>query len=401
VEIGAVGHWMEGTSEFDGFDPATFSRADTLDETRNRIRAVRGWVDADIAGWAVSADASYLDSANRNRVGETPLNRTAGERLSAGAQGSRSFGAHRVTAAIEHEAEDFRARDQDNFGATNQDRSRSLTAVVGEWRADWSDVFTTDLAVRHDSFSAFADATTFRASALVRPVAGWRLHASYGEGIAQPTFYDLFGFFPGSFIGNPALKPESSRGWEAGVRWEGGVFAAGATLFSNRLKDEIVGTFDPVTFIAGTANATGKSRRRGVELDASWRPSDAVLVAANYTFLDSDEQQVAGAALVRELRRPRHSANLLATGKHGRFSWGASGAWVGKRGDTDFDTFPFKDVTLDDYLLASVRVGWELIDGVEAFARAENAFDDRYQDVFGYATAGRTVHAGLRLRFGD
>jgi vitamin B12 transporter len=67
----------------------------------------------------------------------------------------------------------------------------------------------------------------------------------------------------------------------------------------------------------------------------------------------------------------------------------------------DFDSFPAQRVTLDDYLLASLRVGWEVIDGVEAFARAENAFDDRYQDVLGYATAGRTVHAGLRLRFGD
>jgi vitamin B12 transporter len=253
---------------------------------------------------------------------------------------------------------------------------------------------------RRCSRLTFADATTVRASALVRPAPGWRLHAAYGEGIAQPTFYDLFGFFPGSFAGNPALKPESSRGWEAGVRWESGAFAAGTTVFSNRLKDEIVGTFDPVTFTSGAANATGKSRRRGVEVEASWRPSAAVLVTANYTYLDSEERQVAGDALVREVRRPRHSANLLATGTHGRFSWGASGAWVGKRADTDFDSFPFQTVTLGDYLLASLRVGYEIVEGVEAFAGAENAFDARYQDAVGYATAGRTVHAGLRLRFG-
>jgi vitamin B12 transporter len=389
---------MEGESEFDGFDPVTFQRADTLDETHNRLRAVRGWADAQVGGWALGADLSYLDSANRNRLAGAPLNRTAGERLTAGAQASRGFGGHRLTAAVEHEAEDFRARDQVFFGGTDQDRSRSLTALVGDWRAEWSDAFVTDLAVRHDSFSAFADATTVRASALVKPAAGWRMHAAYGEGIAQPTFYDLFGFFPGSFAGNPALKPESSRGWEAGVRWDSGAFAAGATLFSNRLKNEIVDVFDPVTFSSSTANATGKSRRRGVELDASWRPSGSVLLAANYTFLDSEERQVAGAALVREVRRPRHSANLVATGTSGRFSWGASAAWVGKRADIDFDSFPAQRVRLDDYLLASVRVGWEVAKGIEAFARAENALDARYQDAVGYATAGRTVHAGLRLR---
>jgi vitamin B12 transporter len=401
VELGAVGHWLEGRSEFDGYDPITFVRGNTLDGTRNRLRSVRGWVDAEVGGWALSADASYLDSANRNVLGAAALNRTEGERLTVGGQASRAFGRHRFTAALEHEAEDFRARDQVYFGGTDQDRGRSLTAVVGEWRSDWSKKFATDFAVRHDSFSGFADATTFRASALVQPAAGWRLHAAYGEGIARPTFYDLFGFFPGSFLGNPGLKPESSRGWEAGVRWEGGHFGAGATLFSNRLKDEIVDTFDPATFISSAANATGKSRRRGVEFDASWRPSETVLVAANYTFLDSEERQVAGAALVREVRRARHSANLIATGKHGRLSWGASAAWVGKRADVNFDAFPAQRVVLSDYLLASLRVGWEVIDGVEAFARAENAFDADYRDAVGYATAGRTVHAGLRLRFGD
>jgi len=400
VEVGAVGHWLEGESEYDGYDPVTFLRADTLDATRNRLGAVRGWADAKLGAWDLGAEASYLSSTNRNRLGAAPLNRTAGERLTLGAQASRVFGGHRLTAAVERQTEDFRARDQVYFGGTDQDRERSLTAFVGEWRAEWSDVFTTDIAVRHDSFSAFADATTLRASVLVRPAEGWRLHATYGEGIAQPTFYDLYGFFPGSFAGNPALKPESSRGFEAGVRWESGPWSAGATAFSNRLKDEIVDLFDPATFTSSTANAAGRSRRRGGELDATWRPSEAVLVSANYTFLDGEERQVAGAALVREVRRPRHSANLLATGTHGRFSWGASGAWVGKRADVDFDQLPAKRVILDEYLLASLRVGFEVVKGVEAFARAENAFDAHYQDAVRYATAGRSVHAGLRLRFG-
>ena len=400
LRTGLVGHWIEADSEFDGFDPQTFQRADTLDETDNRIRAARVFVEGKFGGWSAMVDASILDSVNRNRLGTTPLNRTFGERLTAGAQLSRTLGGYRVTGAVEHEAEDFRARDQSFFGATDQDRGRSLTAFVGEWRAEWSEAFSTDVAVRHDRFSAFRDATTVRAAAVLRPAEGWRLHAAYGEGIAQPTFYDLFGFFPGSFRGNPDLKPESSRGWESGVRWEGGRFAAGATGFSNRLKDEIVGTFDPVTFLSGTVNATGRSRRRGVELDATFRPAEAMLVAVNYTYLDSSEAREAGGAQVREVRRPRHSANLIASGESGRLSWGASASYVGARRDTDFDVFPAQTVTLGDYVLASVKLGWRLSDGIELFARAENALDERYRDVVGYTTPGRTVHAGARFRFG-
>jgi vitamin B12 transporter len=75
-------------------------------------------------------------------------------------------------------------------------------------------------------------------------------------------------------------------------------------------------------------------------------------------------------------------------------------SYVGKRRDTDFDTFPARLVTLEDYLLGSIKLGYDIADGIEAYARVENAFDDDYQDVIGYNTAGRTVHAGLRLRLG-
>ena len=37
---------------------------------------------------------------------------------------------------------------------------------------------------------------------------------------------------------------------------------------------------------------------------------------------------------------------------------------------------------------------------IEAHLRIANAFDDRYQDVVGYRTEGRSVHAGLRIAFG-
>jgi vitamin B12 transporter len=399
AEIGLVGHYVDATSEFDGFDPTTFRRADTLDATDNRIFAMRGWGTAQFGGWALTADASYLDSENRNRLGRDPLNSTFGSRFTLGGQLSRSFGGHRVTAAVEHRAEDFRARDQVFFGGTDQDRSRELTAAIGQWRAEWSEAFATDVAVRHDSFSEFADATTFRGTALLRPAEAWTLHASYGEGIAQPTFYDLFGFFPGSFQGNPGLRPESSRGWEAGLRWRQGRASAGITGFSNRLRDEILDVFDPVTFTASTANATGKSRRRGVELDAQYRLAKAG-ISFNYTYLDAGERQAAEGALVREARRPRHSANLFFDGTVGPLEVGAGLSYVGERRDTDFETFPARAVTLDDYVLGSVKLGWRVTEGIEAYVRAENLFDANYEDAFGYNTPGRTLYAGLRARLG-
>jgi len=401
IRLGVTGHYVEATNDYDGFDPATFLRADTLDATKNRIAAVRGWAEGRWGDWTLAADASYLDSANRNRLAGAPLNSTFGDRLSLGAQLTRRFGGHSVTLAASHEAEDFRARDTQFFGDTDQDRGRHLTALVGEWRAEWSEWAVTDVAIRHDSFSAFADETTARASLLLRPVRGLTLRAAYGEGIAQPTFYDLYGFFPGSFAGNPALTPEHARGWEVGIGWSDARFSVEATWFSARLRDEIVDTFDPATFLSSADNATGKSRRDGIELAAGFTTGPGLNLRANYTWLDAGEQRIAGAALVREVRRPRHSANLVAYGEAGRFRWGASLAYVGARRDTDFDLFPAAAVTLGDYLLASANVAYRVLPQLELFARAENAFDADYQDVVGYNTPGRTVHAGVRVAFGD
>ena len=394
IRLGVTGHWIGGKSQYDGFDPLTFLRADTLDETRNRIGAVRGWGSGEWGGWRIYASASWLDSANRNRLAGAPLNSTFGDRLTLAAQLSRRLGGHRLIAAVEHEKEDFRARDTAFFGGTDQDRSRRLTAFAGEWRAEWSPALVTDLALRHDSFSAFRDSTTLRASALVRPVSRLTLHAAYGEGIAQPTFYDLYGFFPGSFVGNPDLKPERSRGWEAGLAWRNGPIELAATWFSARLRDEIV---DVLSFPSTTRNADGASRRRGLELTASYRPAEWLGLTANYTFLDAEE----GAARLRETRRPRHSANLIAYGRAGPLRWGASLAYVGPRRDLDFDLFPAAAVTLGDYVLASANLAYRLMPGLEAYARVENGFDARYQDVVGYHTPGRTAYAGLRVAFGD
>src|SRR3546814_15017186 len=98
-----------------------------------------------ISDW--SSDVCSSDLANRNRLDAAPLNSTFGGRFTLGGQLSRTIGRHRLTAAVEHEAEDFRARDQSFFGATDQDRSRELTAFVGEWRADWWDNFAPQLGI--------------------------------------------------------------------------------------------------------------------------------------------------------------------------------------------------------------------------------------------------------------
>src|SRR5690606_34956987 len=144
----------------------------------------------------------------------------------------------------DHEYQRFRQRGPISvFGDPNQERGMHSTGFVGEYRVDVGADLSLGGSVRHDQNSAFRDVTTYRGSASYRlPVLGTVASLAYGTGQKAPTFIERFGFsfgglFGPTFIGNPALRPEESRGWEAGLTH---AFAAervrlSATWFSERL----------------------------------------------------------------------------------------------------------------------------------------------------------------------
>jgi vitamin B12 transporter len=404
VRLGVAGFALSGRSEFDGYDPLTFLHADTLDSSRNRLAAGRVWGevgDAD-AAWSGRVGGSLLTSRNRNFLASAEINRTSGRRAALDAQAQHRFTTspieHRLILAADLEREEFVAGDVIYGGATNQARDREHNAVTAEWRADAGPI-AVDVAVRRDIFNRFKDATSVRASLLADVGSGFSLTASYGEGIAQPTFFDLYGFFPGSFVGNEALKPESSRGYETSIRYRQGAFGASLTAYRQRLRDEIVDVFDPDTFLSSTVNRADTSRRSGVEAEFDWSLGEQLRLTANYAYLKATEPVEMGSPL-REARRPKHSGSFAADGRAGRLTYGVSLAYTGSRIDTDFESFPYRRVTLDSYWLAGARIAFDVVEGVQIFARAANAFDERYQDALGYRTEGRSIHGGIRLAGG-
>jgi vitamin B12 transporter len=401
LELGAVGLLLTGKSEFDGFDPITFAHTDTLDNNRNRLAAGRIWaaLGSATSPWAGTIAASTLGSSNLNFVGNEETNRTSGTRRLLSAQVERRFStgviANTLIAETEAESESFHARDTAFGGFTDQDRTREHRALTLEWRGE-TRAITGDVAVRRDMFNRFADATTLRASLLANIGGGFSVAGSYGEGISQPTFFDLFGFFPNNFVGNPSLKPQSSRGFEASVRYRRGDFEASLTGYRQRLHDEIVDVFDPITFLLSTANRRQVSHRSGIEAEAVWVASDKLRLTATYAYLNATQPDDVTMQQVRELRRPKNSGSIALDGIAGRITYGASIAYVGRHLD-DRDVFPFDPVPLASYWLASAKVGYSVTRRVELFARMTNALNRKYQDVFSYRTEPRGIFLGVRF----
>ena len=396
-----VGRHQDSTSRFDGFNFATGVPRDEPLETQSRQTAARA--EAALAlldgQWTTRASFMGVRADNINRRAGTFQNRSDGERDLFRLQSTGRFRTggltHSLTAALDIETERFTSRDANALAGSNQRQRRRQTSLIGEYRLSSDHGLAAGAAARHDQNDRFADATTVRFDA-VAPIGDFRLHAAFATGIADPTFFDQFGFFPGSFQGNPNLVPERSRSVEAGIGWAAGGHSLDATLFDANLTNEIIGTFNSQTFIAGVANATGRSSRRGVEVAGRAELAKGLTLNASYTYLDANQQQVAGNAVVREVRRPRHSGSVALNYSNRQFDLSAAAAITGARGDTDFARFV--PVTLPAYTLLTLAGAWHITPRIDLTARIENALDVRQVDVFAYRGPGLTAHGGISFR---
>jgi vitamin B12 transporter len=69
----------------------------------------------------------------------------------------------------------------------------------------------------------------------------------------------------------------------------------------------------------------------------------------------------------------------------------------GKMPDTIF-TFPSTTTTLNAYTLVGGIVSYDTTPWTTVYVRAENVFNQRYEEVYSYRSPGAGVYAGLKVR---
>ena len=232
-----------------------------------------------------------------------------------------------------------------------------------------------------------------------------RLKASAGRGIKEPTFrqsYSLSRFD----LGNPDLKPERSRGFDAGVeqRFAYDRVRVEATYFANHFDDLInTGPFDPVTSSSRYLNI-GETRARGVELSADAVAPGGLEVRGYYVWQDSkviNSVSSSGSPIFtkgRELyRRPRHSGSIQGQLTRNRLSVTVGALFVGRRVDTDSASLGI--LSNDGYTTVNAGADVRFAPRTSAFINIENLGDFQYMEPLGYRGLGRTVRVGVRTRF--
>lgn len=281
---------------------------------------------------------------------------------------------------------------ESNFGAVRA--ARGNTGFAGEYQGAFAEQVYIAANIRHDDKDSFEDATTYRLAGAYRiPGTGTRVHASYGKGITDPTFFEQFGFTL-DFQGNPDLKPEESVGWDAGIeqKFLDGRVTADLTYFEAELTDEIVG------FGQTVINQIGESERRGIELALSAHLTPELVLNGTYTYTDATDPDGS-----EEVRRPPHSASLSLAYSFldGRARLNADAVYNGERKDDNFGTFPATTVTLDDYVLINIAGSYKLDENLDVFGRVENLLDEDYEEVFGFSSPPITAYGGVRITLGD
>lgn len=236
---------------------------------------------------------------------------------------------------------------------------------------------------------------TGRATAAWRiPESGTKLRASLGTGAKAPSLYQNFSIYGPARAGDPALKPEESIGFDAGIdqQFLNGRLTLSATLFHNRIRNLIdfdftrgvIGNFGPVGQYVNVARA----RTQGAEFAADAVIWEGYLSArASYTWLDAIDETTR----LRLARRPMHQGKLSFTiTPLPNLSIEPTIHLVGER----FSSRNEK-LKLAPYARLDTRVSYRVNENLNVYVRAENLTNARYQEVKDYGTTGRAFYAGL------
>jgi vitamin B12 transporter len=403
ISIDLRGYYARSRTQFDGFSTPDFSFGD--DREFGKTRQLIGYAGLNAAlfdgRFRNRVSFSYIDTNRRSFdpdgfVFETFLGKGRTER--AEYQGIVDImPGTQATFGAEHEYAHFATT---SFGAETPANHSSIDSGYGQLVATPVEGLTLTGGVRYDHHNRFGGKTSFAGSGVYSPNHGaTTFRASYTEGFKAPSLYQLYGDF-----GNVTLRPERSKGWDAGVTQKAldGRFEASATYFRRVSRNliDFIGCTDDTGICEnrpfGTYDNVARARSQGVELTVAVKPVDAFRLSASYTYLDARNRAEGTANFDNRLaRRPDDSITLNAD-----YDWAfglSTGATVTHVSGSYND--PGNTQRLEGYVLTGLRASYPIGKHLEVYGRIDNLFDVHYETVFQYGQPGRAAYGGVRLSY--
>lgn len=233
-------------------------------------------------------------------------------------------------------------------------------------------------SLRKDAYDKFDDKTTGKLGIKQYIWNELNVSSNYGTAYNVPTLYNLY-----SNYGNKNLNPESTKGYDAGVEYQG----ASITYFNTKIDDMI--EYD--SSISKYGNLDGTSTLKGYELGYKKDIVKDTFVNVNYTSLNAEDNK--GQELAR---RPKDQVGF-GVDYYGidKFQINVNGQYIGDRYNAANKT----GVETGNYTVWNSVVNYDINKTYKAYLKVDNLFDKYYQTVDGYSTAQRSAYLGLKANF--
>ncbi len=275
----------------------------------------------------------------------------------------------------------------------NASDERDNSGVYAELLSDFSEQWFVTLGLRQDDNEDFGNFTSYRASSAYFINLGDRtlkLKGAIGRGFRAPSLYEV-GYNAGPFAMPPAagliLNAEQSRGFEFGFEYSTERYQFEMVAFQQDVEDAI--DFDLSGF-SGYLQLPGRNRSKGVELLAKAQINESLNATANLTV-----NKTKRANGLQRLRRPEQMLNLGLSyaSPSQRLKLNAFYRYTRDAIDQEGSLL----IKLDNFGVLDLNASFTLREGIEFYARVENAVDESYREVSDYRSTQRGAFAGVRL----
>jgi len=242
-------------------------------------------------------------------------------------------------------------------------------------------------SLRYDKYDNFDDKTTGKLGLKYNFTNKIYLSSNIGTAYNVPNIVQELN--PWGAV-NDDLNPENAVSFDFTLAYNG----LELTYFHQKIED-LIDWYDSDGYMGPNPaiykNLDGESIFKGVELSYNQNISETFLLSSNYTYLIAEDKDAKELA-----RRPKHKLNIgLDYYPMDDLHLGLYTKYVGER----YNSANKQGAQTGKYTTADFTINYAYNKYLDFYTKADNISDKYYQEVDGYATAGRSFYLGLNARY--
>ena len=253
-----------------------------------------------------------------------------------------------------------------------------------------------DLGIRSNDHSVYGSNMTYNIGMNLSLSKQFNFIANYATAYKVPTLYQLYGEY-----GNKLLKPEQTKSFEMGLKWNHNSSSAKALLFVRNTKD-LIGFYSmSVAPYSSFYKNMDQQKAHGFELEFAHQFNRAIKLNLNYTYVNGTIETTSTSSqkdttYFNLFRRPKHMFNATMQWKADeKLDIAITAKIAAKQLEPLYMAAP---IEVPGYAVFNLNVSYSVNDHISAFALWSNVLNTRYYEVWGYNTAPTNFQIGCRFQ---